>query len=105
MELSAEYVVTETAGTITALCSKFTCYTVLVVGHSLGGGTATLVTRAWMDHEMIAGPPHRPKLHGFSFGPPCVVSKYMSAQLERYVTSVGVIRYASCERAAARRRC
>lgn len=88
MERSAEYVVSRTTPTVRNLCIRYPDYNVLVVGHSLGGGTATLVTRSWLADPDIAGPPHSPRLHGFSFGPPCVVSKEISIQLQRHVTSV-----------------
>ncbi|KAI8620840.1 hypothetical protein BC830DRAFT_408675 [Chytriomyces sp. MP71] len=75
-------------------------YGLVLIGHSLGGGVATLLAHEWSTPSTLPKaptpystnpasglPPHRP-LHCYSFGTPCVVSHTLSTALQPYTTTV-----------------
>lgn len=58
-------------------------YKLVIVGHSLGAGTAALLSLTWLSDPDIM-------LHGFrtyAYAPPAVVSSELNLYLENYVTS------------------
>ncbi|KAJ3017304.1 UNVERIFIED_CONTAM: hypothetical protein HDU68_011760, partial [Siphonaria sp. JEL0065] len=73
---------------------------VVVVGHSLGGGVATLLAREWsvsspLGHptmfvtcETKSGLPGNRPIHVYSFGTPCIVDFELSTTLKGLVTTV-----------------
>lgn len=76
-------------------------YNIVLVGHSLGAGVASLIALKWsnlagtdmsigMQFETSADsqlPPHR-RLHAYAYGPPCVMSIELSRACRGLVTSI-----------------
>jgi len=54
----------------------------VVVGHSLGGGVASLLAIRWRCERILAS------VEAFAFAPPCVVSPGLAREAEGYITSV-----------------
>lgn len=73
--------------TVHQLCEQYPQYRVIVEGHSLGGGTATLLCLLWLRDPVIAGSDGR-RLHAFSFGCPAVVTLGTASQYSNNITSI-----------------
>jgi pimeloyl-ACP methyl ester carboxylesterase len=65
-----------------ALASGGTCegMRLLLVGHSLGGGVASLLAIRWKDANVF------PDVQCVAFAPPCTVSEHLARDVRDYVT-------------------
>ena len=84
---SAEWVRDKVHSKLLATCNKYKDYQVIICGHSMGSGVASLLGLMYKDHPII----HKQNdLRVFSFAPPCVVSKGITHNDigNDYITSV-----------------
>ena len=69
---SARYIADNVTVEIVKQCQLFTDYQVIITGHSLGGGVASLLGLMYYNHPIIY---KQNKLKVFAFAPPCILSK------------------------------
>mmetsp|Transcript_33634 Transcript_33634/g.97021 ORF Transcript_33634/g.97021 Transcript_33634/m.97021 type:complete len:680 (+) Transcript_33634:257-2296(+) len=65
------------------LADMYPTYNMVLQGHSLGGGVASLLALKWISDPLLG-----PKIHCVAFNPPCIVTLELAAASKDYITSI-----------------
>eukprot|EP01069_Polyplicarium_translucidae_P005193 Polyplicarium_translucidae@DN2738_c0_g1_i10.p1 len=91
MKLSAKNMDKKLKAVVLQLLQENPTFDVIVVGHSMGGGVASLLTLKWcQDADIVGEDRRRTRVHGYAFAPPCVVQPEVaqSSIAQEHITSV-----------------
>jgi len=83
MVTSAQWFDTHLREPFTRLANMYPNYKIILQGHSMGGGVASLLALKWIEDPTLS-----PRLHCFSFGAPCIVTAELALACKRVITSV-----------------
>eukprot|EP00478_Filoreta_tenera_P001638 GABV01001671.1.p3 GENE.GABV01001671.1~~GABV01001671.1.p3 ORF type:complete len:113 (-),score=13.70 GABV01001671.1:38-376(-) len=91
---SALHFIVELTPRLASLMNQYPKFGLTLVGHSLGGATASLAALLWRDNPSLLNLPSveiaAQRIHAFSFGAPCTVSMDLSASTRDLITSIVV---------------
>lgn len=89
MERAAGWFDHHLRGIVSFLCSAHPTYKIVLCGHSLGGGVASLLAMKWLRDSTISGPPPtRARLKAFSYGAPAVCTANIAASFRNNIWSI-----------------
>jgi hypothetical protein len=84
---SAKWFIKNVLSQLISFCSLYDAESLILVGHSLGAATASILTIMLQDHIDEFPKKEGFKIHCYSFAPPCVVSKDLSIKSQSYIDS------------------
>ena len=84
---SAKWFMKNVLGQLISFCSIYDADNLILVGHSLGAGTAALLTMMLQDHYSDFPEKDGFRIHCYGFGCPCIVSMNLAQRYEPYIDS------------------